>query len=136
LTVAYFIDIGSSFILYPDQLRYTSTALSQIEQQFPYFFGGNPPTHLHPNAADNGRLRSSTGIELQTMMPILNAPFRLYYGYNWLRLNNVEVVPPQALPPKSMFPNEATYNGVLPFFAPIRLREQKGLLGFSVARQF
>lgn len=135
-TIAYFVDIGSSFILYPGQLQYTSTALSQIEEQYPYFFDGKVPKSLHPLGRDNFQPRSSTGIEFQVVMPVLNAPFRLYYGYNWLRLNDVQVTPPQALPPMSMFPNQATYNDIRPFFGPINLREQKGLLGFSVARQF
>jgi outer membrane protein insertion porin family len=135
-TIAYFIDTGSSFILRPGQLQYTSTALSTIEQDYPYFFGGNPPKNLHPLGVDNIRPRSSTGIEFQVIMPVLNAPFRVYYAYNWLRLNEVQVTPPQALPPQSMFPNQATYSAVYQFFAPIPLREQKGLFGFTVARQF
>jgi len=28
----------------------------------------------------------STGLELQTMLPVVNAPFRIYYAYNPLRL--------------------------------------------------
>lgn len=136
LTLAYFIDVGSSFILRQDQLQYAPNALFNIEQQYPYFFGDHPPTSLHPAGVDNIRPRSSTGLELQVIMPVLNAPFRFYYGYNWLRLNNVDVTPPQALPPLSMFPNQATYNSVYQFFAPIPLREQKGLFGFTVARQF
>jgi outer membrane protein insertion porin family len=135
-TIAYFVDVGSSFILRPGQLEYTATALSTIEEEYPYFFGDHPPKNLHPLGADNIRPRSSTGLEFQIIMPVLNAPFRLYYGYNWLRLNDVQVTPPQALPPQSMFPNQATYNAVLPFFANVNLREQKGLFGFTVARQF
>jgi len=30
--------------------------------------------------------RMSTGAELQVILPIVNAPFRLYYAYNPLRL--------------------------------------------------
>jgi hypothetical protein len=75
-------------------------------------------------------------LELQIFMPVVHAPFRIYYGYNWLRLDDVEISPPQDLPPMSMFPNQATYNQVYKYFAPIRIHEQKGMLGFTVARQF
>ena len=27
-------------------------------------------------------MRTSTGVELQVMMPVVNAPFRLYWAYN------------------------------------------------------
>jgi outer membrane protein insertion porin family len=30
----------------------------------------------------------STGIELQTMLPVVNAPFRIYYAYNARRLDS------------------------------------------------
>ena len=32
--------------------------------------------------ADSQKIRTSTGLELQVMMPVVNAPFRLYWAYN------------------------------------------------------
>jgi outer membrane protein insertion porin family len=133
VAIAYFVDIGTAFILWPGQLQFAPTALSNIKLQFPDF---PVPNALKPAAEDNFRPRSSTGLELQVFMPVVHAPFRIYYGYNWLRLDDVEITPPQNLPPMSMFPNEATYNQVYRYFAPIRIKEQKGMLGFTVARQF
>ena len=34
-------------------------------------------------------IRASTGLELQVMMPVVNAPFRLYYAYNPLIVQTV-----------------------------------------------
>ena len=68
-------------------------------------------------------------------MPVVNAPLRIYYGYNFMRLNTV-VTPPQKLPDPSLFPNQFTYDQVLPFFGPLRLRERKGLVSFTVGRTF
>lgn len=133
VAIAYFVDIGTSFILWPGQLQFAPTALSNIKTQFPYF---PLPNSLQPASEDNFRPRSSTGLELQVFMPVVHAPFRIYYGYNWLRLDDVQIYPPQDLPPMSMFPNQATYNQVYKYFAPIRIHEQKGMLGFTVARQF
>jgi outer membrane protein insertion porin family len=42
---------------------------------------------IHPIAGTNFVPRMSTGAELSVIMPIINAPFRLYYAYNPLRLN-------------------------------------------------
>ena len=44
----------------------------------------------------------STGIELQTMLPVVNAPFRIYYAYNALRLNSTASPPIQIT--RDMFP--------------------------------
>ena len=42
--------------------------------------------NIHPIAGTNFVPRMSTGAELSMVMPIINAPFRLYYAYNPLRL--------------------------------------------------
>ena len=44
----------------------------------------------------------STGIELQTMLPVVNAPFRIYYAYNALRLDGSATPPLQIT--RDMFP--------------------------------
>ncbi len=41
---------------------------------------------IHPVAGTNFVPRMSAGAELSVLMPIINAPFRLYYAYNPLRL--------------------------------------------------
>ena len=35
------------------------------------------------------KMRSSTGLELQVMMPVVNAPFRFYWAYNPHRVREV-----------------------------------------------
>jgi outer membrane protein insertion porin family len=134
VTLAPFVDVGTTFILRPSQLKIQPTALNTIANEFPYF---KPflPTELKPIGLTNFRPRASTGLELQVVLPIVNAPFRVFYGYNFLRLNDI-VTPPRDLPPLSMFPNQATYNDVLPFFKPFPLRDRRARLGFTVARQF
>jgi outer membrane protein insertion porin family len=44
----------------------------------------------------------STGAELQVIMPIINAPFRIYYAFNPLRLQ--EQAPGENLITRAMFP--------------------------------
>jgi outer membrane protein insertion porin family len=132
VTLSYFVDAGSTFILWQNQLKLTTSALSSIASQFPYF---PIPSGLKPIGVTNFRPRSSTGLDLQVILPILNAPIHIFYGYNWLRLNTV-ITPPQTLPPESLFPNPATYLDALQNFNSFRLRERKGRLGFTVERTF
>jgi len=47
-------------------------------------------------------VRMSTGLELQTMLPVVNAPFRIYYAYNAMRLNGTALPPIQIT--RNMFP--------------------------------
>jgi outer membrane protein insertion porin family len=49
----------------------------------------------------------STGLELQTMLPVVNAPFRIYYAYNPLRLDG-SAAPPVPITP-NMFPFASNY---------------------------
>ena len=46
-----------------------------------------------PVPGTNWVVRMSTGLELQTMLPVLNAPFRIYYAYNALRLDSSATPP-------------------------------------------
>ena len=132
VTAAYFVDAGSSFILRSSQLRVSTTSLSDLHSQFPDF---PLPNELKPLATTNFRPRVSTGIEFQVVLPVVNAPFRIFYGYNPVRLNRT-VSQPQSLPSRSLFPNEATYVDALQYFQPFRLVERRARLGFTVARTF
>jgi outer membrane protein insertion porin family len=132
VTASYFVDIGSTFISRPSQLKVQAIALDQLHHEFPFF---PLPKELKPIGVTNFRPRGSTGLDLQVILPIVNAPFHIFYGYNWLRMNNV-VTPPQTLPPEALFPNQATYEDMMQYFAPFRLRERKARVGFTVQRTF
>ncbi|HMD99108.1 MAG TPA: outer membrane protein assembly factor BamA [Terriglobia bacterium] len=132
LTVSAFVDLGSSFIWHDSQLQLAPGALANITAQFPDY---QAPSRIKPVSATNYRPRSSTGLEVAVIMPIVNAPFRLFYGYNWLRVDSV-LTPPGPYPAQSMFPNVQTYNAALGLFQPLRLRDRKGRLGFTVSRTF
>ncbi len=132
VTVSPFLDIGSAFIWRDSQLKVLQTSLQNITKDYPYF---PVPETLKPISVTNFRPHASAGIEVQVVLPVVNAPFRVFWGYNFLRLNDT-VVPPQDLPPQALFPNEATYEAALPFFRGFRLVDRKSRLGFTVARTF
>lgn len=132
VNMAYFVDVGEDVILWPNQLKLATGALSSIESQYTYF---PIPSELKPIAVTNFRPRASTGLDLQVLLPVVNAPLHIFYGFNLSRVNDI-ITPPQNLPPESLFPNEATYIDALRNFLPFRLKERSGRVGFTVQRTF
>ncbi len=97
VTFAFFTDFGVTGDLQPGQLRQSvagAAALSSPSYGCPTFLNGacyggqkvNFPVVLGTVPHTNFVPRMSNGAELQVILPIVNAPFRLYYAYNPLRL--------------------------------------------------
>jgi outer membrane protein insertion porin family len=114
VTFAIFTDFGLVFNTQPTQLRQSVEGLSTINS--PQYgcptlvngscFGGqsvNFPLYLKTVQGSNIVPRMSNGAELQVILPIVNAPFRLYYAYNPLRLY-------KDLPQQLALPNTCTGN--------------------------
>jgi outer membrane protein insertion porin family len=133
VTVAYFTDIGSNFVWRSSQLKVQKSALASFAGQYP----GYPiPNQLTPIAETNRRLRASTGIEIQVVLPMVNMPVRVFYGYNILRVNDL-LVPPQIYPDPSLFPNQATYDAAIrQGFRSLPIADRKSRVGFTVTRTF
>jgi outer membrane protein insertion porin family len=86
-------------------------------------------------AAGTQALRSSTGIEFQVLMPVVNAPFRIYFAVNPNRVDE-NLVPPIAAN-RSYFPNAATFNSaVQQFGTPLPFDERLTMFRFTVGRTF
>jgi outer membrane protein insertion porin family len=106
--------------------------------------GGNlltprPSQDLQVLGATNWRPRVSTGIELQMFLPVVNAPFRIYWAYNPLRLD--QLANPPIPVTRAMFPAGAagdyTYHLALNSFSPsFLLREPRKTFRFTVATTF
>src|SRR5207302_9896058 len=47
-----------------------------------------PSQDLQVLGSTNWRPRMSTGLELQMFLPVINAPFRIYWAYNPMRLDS------------------------------------------------
>jgi outer membrane protein insertion porin family len=98
-----------------------------------------PSNYLQVLGATNWRPRISTGLELQMFLPVINAPFRIYWAYNPLRLNQ-QTTPPIPIT-RSMFPAGAagdyTYHLAVNTYAPnFLLREPRKTFRFTVATTF
>ena len=97
VTFAFFTDFGLTVNTQPSQLRESVLGQSLINAPSygcPVFANGacsggqqvTFPLHLQTVPGTNIVPRMSNGAELQVILPIVNAPFRLYYAYNPLRL--------------------------------------------------
>ena len=153
VAIAPFIDSGIDPVIRRSQLQ---IAQAQFEQVLGTPFGCatldpgyncaggtilNPPPskYLQVLGATNWKPRVSTGLELQMFLPVINAPFRIYWAYNPFRLDQ------QATPPipitRSMFPAGAagdyTYHLAVNTYAPnFLLREPRKTFRFTVATTF
>ena len=97
VTFAFFTDFNMTFDVLPNQLRQSVAGQSLIASPLygcPTFingacFGGQQVDRSHRPLrtvpGTNWVPRMSNGAELQVILPIVNAPFRIYYAYNSLR---------------------------------------------------
>lgn len=99
VTFALFTDFGMNFDLQPAQLRQSVEGQSQVNAPLygcPQVVNGSClggkqlsfPIYLQTLAHTNYVPRMSNGAEIQVILPIVNAPFRIFYAYNPLRLYN------------------------------------------------
>jgi outer membrane protein insertion porin family len=94
---------------------------------------------IRPISGTNVVPRMSLGGEFQAFLPIVNAPFRLYYAYNALRL--FENVQGESLITRSMFPaggaGDYTYqNAITAYDSLLHFREPKKTFRLSVSTTF
>ena len=163
VALAPFVDMGVNPILRTSELQ---IAKGQFDQLLSTYFGC--PTlpapynncqggtrlafsqYLHPVPGTNWVPRMSTGLELQMMLPVINAPFRVYWAYNAMRLNS-STIPPVPIT-RGMFPGynctasqpdcypaagDYTYSLAQSTLGPnYTLREPRKTFRFSVATTF
>ncbi len=123
VTFAFFTDFGMNMDLKADQLRQSTAGQSLIsgaQYGCPTIingacFGGSSvqfPNPLQVVPGTNYVPRMSNGAELQVILPIVNAPFRIFYAYNSLRL--YEDIPQKLAVPNSGPDNVNTFKGYFP----------------------
>ena len=131
ITLAPFLDAGVDRLTLPSQLGLNTERVAQLNAEFPQA-DFNPRAVIAPGTQ---KPRVSVGLELQVLMPVVNAPFRLYWAYN-LSYVNTNLQPP-VVADRSFFPNEATYQSALGAFGQsIPYDERRSLFRFSIGRTF
>jgi outer membrane protein insertion porin family len=91
VTMALFFDGGTDGIVQRNNLRLDPSGIADIKANIPTAPITN--TNLPIQSGTNFRLRGSTGVEFVVQLPIIQAPFRLYYAYNVNRLHEQLVAP-------------------------------------------
>lgn len=159
VTLAIFDDIGMNMAVRKSQLRLSDQLLDELNNTqfgcptwtvvkntnnnevvqcngYQYLsFSRNISILNHTNYA----VRMSTGLELQVMMPVVNAPLRLYYAYNPLRIDTWTASENRIT--RSMFPDTgagtATYNNAVSTYnSGYHILEPRKTLRFTVSTTF
>lgn len=131
VTLAAFFDAGIDKLTLTNQLRLNPDRISQLNSQFPEAsFSGKAII-----APGTQALRSSTGFELQVLMPVVNAPFRIYWAYNPTIVQTY--LQPPIVADRSYFPNQATFvNAVAQFGQAVPFFERRSTFRFTIGRTF
>jgi hypothetical protein len=95
VAMSFFGDAGATGDLRQNQLQLNSTEFASLTQQFP-LTSINRTLQLQPGT--NFKPRTSAGIELVVQLPIVQAPFRIYWAYNFNRMSEVITAPSTQFP--------------------------------------
>jgi outer membrane protein insertion porin family len=136
VTLEFFTDFNLTFDAQANQLRQSvagQAAIAGASYGCPTFvngacFGGQSvafPERLHIVPGTNFVPRMSNGVALQVILPIVNAPFSLYYAYNPLRLY-------KSVPQELAVPNSGPNNTFKSFFPS----SDAGLYSYQQAVQY
>jgi outer membrane protein insertion porin family len=129
--MALFADVGLDKILFKNQLRVNQDRIDQLNALFPQA-AFNSKIQVYPGTEN---VRMSTGLEFQVVLPIVQAPFRVYYAINPLRVH--ENIQTPIVADRSYFPNAATYNSAIAQYgAAYPFLERFGTFRFTIGRTF
>jgi outer membrane protein insertion porin family len=95
-----FLDAGTDGIANKGALKLDPTGVTNINTMFPL---ANQQQQLQIAPGTNFKLRASTGIQLDVNLPIVQAPFRIYWAYNPLRLHQTIIAPYDQFNSASLF---------------------------------
>ena len=134
---AFFFDAGTTGVLRRNALELADAGFQNLllPQNFPHAqlpppFGAGLTQQLALAPGTNFRWRGSTGIEFVVQLPIIQAPFRIYYAYNVHRLyqelvaQNPYIDPVQICEPANQNPLVPCPSGVKLGFYPATLPPQ------------
>jgi len=106
ITLAPFLDAGSAW----------ATQKEQLQREVVDSEGNTRSESVRFLPGTNSSFRSSAGVELQVVMPVINAPFRLIFAYNPMRID------------RNYF---GIANGL-----PFQIRDKRHDIKFTVGRTF
>src|SRR6266851_867352 len=144
VSMSLFFDAGINGILRKSQLRLEESGLAQLRSQFPNT-SINSTLQLAPGS--NFAPRTSTGVEFIVQLPILQAPFRIYWAFNPNLYSHTVTAPNGTFYLSDAFKNSLPPNVYNQYIAPaldnllstpqtIQFRERRSTFRFTVSRTF
>jgi outer membrane protein insertion porin family len=131
VTMAPFFDAGLNKIVFANQLKVNAGQITSLNDQFTQAAFSNKVKI----AAGTQALRMSTGVEFQVILPIVQAPFRVYWAYNPVVLQ--QYLQPPVVMDRSMFPNQTTFLNAVGNYSPAYpYYEKKSTFRFTIGRTF
>jgi len=129
--LAPFVDAGINRILRPGELTMAPSRIDYLNNSYPNAgFEGKALVYPGTQAP-----RMSTGLELQVLLPVVQAPFRVYWAYNPMTVR--EYLQPPIVADRSIFPNQASFlNAVASFGNAYPFFEQRTMFRFTIGRTF
>jgi outer membrane protein insertion porin family len=131
ITLVPFFDAGVNRILYTNQLTVNPGQIATLDNQFPQAAFQNK-VKIAPGTE---AIRTSTGVEVDVILPIVQAPFRVYWAYNPTIVQ--EYLQPPIVVDRSTFPNAATFtNAIASYGTPFPYFEKHSVFRFTIGRTF
>jgi outer membrane protein insertion porin family len=144
VSMSLFFDAGINGILRRSQLKLDSAGLVQLRSQFPNTSIGNS-LQLAPGS--NFAPRTSTGVEFIVQLPIVQAPFRIYWAFNPNLYAHTVTAPKGTFYLSDTFKNSLPPNVYDQYIVPaldnllktpqtIQFQERRSTFRFTVSRTF
>ncbi len=131
VTLAPFFDAGLNKVLYPSQLKVNQGQIDLLNGEFTQAAFSNR-VKIAPGTQ---AVRMSTGVEVQVILPIVQAPFRVYWAYNPVVLQ--QYLQPPIVLDRSMYPNQTTFvQAITQYSPPYPYYEKRSTFRFTIGRTF
>ena len=127
VTVGFFADAGTDGILQRSALQLNPSGFQNLTRvgQFPNAQKlGGLTQQLAIAPGTNFRLRGSAGIEFVVQLPIVQAPFRIYYAYNVHRLHEQLVAKAPFIEPAERLSLKNAFDSLDPTIYPLQIKPQ------------
>ena len=107
VALSLFGDAGATGAVRKDQLQLNTLDYTTIVNQFP---AANISRTLTFQPGTNFKPRTSAGLELVVQLPIVQAPFRIYWAYNFNRMSQIITAPSNQFPGDPTNPNDPNWD--------------------------
>lgn len=144
VSMSLFFDAGINGILRRSQLKLDSAGLAQLRSTFP---NTSITDSLQLAPGSNFAPRTSTGVEFIVQLPIVQAPFRIYWAFNPDLYSHTVIAPNGTFYLSDSFKNSLPPNVYNQYIVPtldnllsaqqsIQFRERRSTFRFTVSRTF